>query len=332
MEQVQLTIELELIGGAVLGYLVAGLPGGRAMRLKQADFAEGSILGVAADLVAARKPFALVVVIGATRSTSARPDDKAVFDTERTVSVGRVGRRCAGSTIANAAIECLKTSNSQVIELDPDDEVLGAGLPCGGNMQVCVEPVIPRPTIWILGHGRLGECLCHIGSMKSFNVVLDDVSTSCERYPDATRVISNDNDCSALAPDFSDFVVIATQHRGDHESLRRLPASDVGYIGLIASHKRTGLVIDYLREAVFGQADIERIRAPAGLAPGARTPEEIALSIHWRDRSHSPQSRDARQARWSPPHSKRKPESSRAVHGEAATHTSSRQVKWQLHH
>ncbi|MCC7283272.1 MAG: XdhC family protein, partial [Acetobacteraceae bacterium] len=48
---------------------------------------------------------------------------------------------------------------------------------------------------------------------------------------------------------------------------------------LIASRKRTGLVLDYLREKGFQQADIDRVRAPAGIALGARTAEEIALSV-----------------------------------------------------
>jgi xanthine dehydrogenase accessory factor len=133
--------------------------------------------------------------------------------------------------------------------------------------------------LWILGHGRVAECLCHLGAMMAFEVVVDDCMASPDKYPDAARIISDDGDYSALAPAMSDFVVIATQHRGDHESLRRLLASDVGYIALIASRKRTGLVLDYLRKAGFQQSDIDRIRAPAGIELFARTAEEIALSV-----------------------------------------------------
>lgn len=113
----------------------------------------------------------------------------------------------------------------------------------------------------------------------SFDVVVDDIMATAERYPDASRVITDDRDYAALTPASSDFVVVATQHRGDHESLRRLLATRVRYIALIASRKRTGLVIDYLREAGFQQADINRIRAPAGIELHARSSEEIALSV-----------------------------------------------------
>lgn len=125
----------------------------------------------------------------------------------------------------------------------------------------------------------MAECLCHLGALMSFDVVIDDAMASPDRYPDASRVIVDDSDYSALTTTPSDFVVIATQHRGDHESLRRLLASNVGYIALIASRKRTGLVIAYLREAGFDQRVIDRIRAPAGIELGARMAEEIALSV-----------------------------------------------------
>jgi len=244
-----------------------------------ADFTGTDVLSRAAELIAARRPFVLSVVVEAQGSTSARTGAKAVFDAEGAVMVGWVGGGCAESTIAHAALECLETETPQIVDVDLDDEVLGAGMPCGGWMRVYVEPVIPRPRLWILGHGRVAECLCHLGALMSFDVVVDDIMAVPDRYPDASRVISDDSDYSALAPASSDFVVIATQHRGDHESLRRLLATDTAYIALIASHKRTGLVIDYLREAGFQPDDIARIRAPAGIELGARTAEEIALSV-----------------------------------------------------
>jgi len=250
-----------------------------AMGTGNADFSGTDILRVAADLTAARRPFALAIVIEAQGSTSARVGAKAVFDADGTVLAGWAGGGCAESTIAHAVIECLEAEMPQIVDVDLDDEVLGAGMPCGGRMRVYVEPIPPRPTLWILGHGRVAECLCHLGALTSFHVVVDNIMASPDRFPDASRVIANDSDYRALTPTSSDFVVIATQHRGDHESLRRLLASDVGYIALIASQKRTGLVIEYLRQAGFDQNAINLIRAPAGIEIGARAAEEIALSI-----------------------------------------------------
>jgi xanthine dehydrogenase accessory factor len=181
--------------------------------------------------------------------------------------------------VAHAAVECLKDATSQIVELDLNDEVLGTGMPCGGTMKVYVEPILPRPTLWILGHGRVAECLCQIGALMGLDVVVDDPLAERSRFPEASRLLADDLNYDALRPAAGDFVVVATQHKGDHESMKRILASDVGYVALIASHKRTGLVLDYLRKEGFDEVALNRIRAPAGLDLGARAPEEIALSV-----------------------------------------------------
>jgi xanthine dehydrogenase accessory factor len=240
---------------------------------------ETDVLAVAAGLAAARRRFALAVVVEANGSTSARTGAKALFDPEGAVIAGWVGGGCAESAVAHAAIACLRTGTPGIVDVDLDDEVFGAGMPCGGTMRVYVEPVVPRPTLWILGHGRVAESLCRLGALMGFEIVVDDPRASPELYPDASRVILDDPEYEALAPAPSDFAVVATQHRGDYESLRRLLAGDAGYIALIASRKRAGLVLDRLRGAGVEARDIARIRAPAGIDIRARTAEEIALSV-----------------------------------------------------
>jgi xanthine dehydrogenase accessory factor len=82
-----------------------------------------------------------------------------------------------------------------------------------------------------------------------------------------------------LTPGAADFVVIATQHKGDHESLETVLRRRVAYVGLVASKKRSRLVLDYLRKEGLGNVELAHVHAPAGLDLGACTPEEIALSV-----------------------------------------------------
>lgn len=249
------------------------------MSMRPADFTGTDILRLAAELAAAGRAFALGVVVEAQGSSAGRAGAKALFDVEGGVIAGWVGGGCAESTVAHAAVEACASGTPQLVEVDFDSEVLGAGTPCGGRMRVYVEPVLPRPAHWVLGHGRVAECLCHLGALLGFAVVVDDVMAEAERFPEASRVITDDPDYAAVTPAAGDFAVVATQHRGDHESLRRLLSSAVGHIALIASRKRAGLVLAYLRKAGFDRQALDRIQAPAGLALGARTPEEIALSV-----------------------------------------------------
>ena len=146
-------------------------------------------------------------------------------------------------------------------------------------MRVYVEPILPKPSLWIMGHGRIAECLCQIGDMVGLNVIINDPIATREYYPTAASLITDDIDYQQLKPLLGDYVVIATQHKGDHESMNRALHSDAAYIALIASQKRARLVMDYLRDEGFSEPDLQRVMAPAGLDLGARTPEEIALSI-----------------------------------------------------
>jgi xanthine dehydrogenase accessory factor len=99
-----------------------------------------------------------------------------------------------------------------------------------------------------------------------------------QRYPAAARLLRDDLSYNQLTPGPDDYVVVATQHKGDHQSMDRCLRSPVRYIALIASRRRSKLVMDYLRERGFGEDDLGKVYAPAGLDLHARTPDEIALA------------------------------------------------------
>jgi len=237
------------------------------------------IFDVVQQLRAEAKPFAVATVVETRGSVSAKTASKAVIDERGRVVAGWVGGGCAESAACHAALECMRSGQAAMLEVDMDDEVLGAGMPCGGHMRVYVEPVLPRPTLWIMGHGRIAECLCSMADMLGLVVVVDDPLADRDRYPAASRLVTDDHDYAALSPAPGDFVVIATQHRGDHLSMKRALSSSVGYIALIASRKRSRLVLDYLRREGASEQELDRVMAPSGLDLGARTPEEIALCV-----------------------------------------------------
>ena len=146
-------------------------------------------------------------------------------------------------------------------------------------MRVYVEPVLPSPSLWIMGHGRVAESLCILGDLMGLKVIVNDPGVEWDKYPNASQLITDDMDYEQLNPQPGDYVVIATQHKGDHESMKRALASEAEYIALIASRKRSKLVLDYLQDEGFSEQDISRVMAPSGLDLGARTPEEIALCV-----------------------------------------------------
>ncbi len=237
------------------------------------------LLEVVSSLNRERAAYALATVVETQGSASAKPSSKALIDAQGRLLTGWVGGGCAESAVCKAALDCLETGEATIVDIDLSDEVLGAGMPCGGRMRVFVDPVLPRPQLWLMGHGRIAEALCTLADLLGFDVIVDDGGATWQRYVAAKRLITDDLDYSQLAPLPNDFVVIASQHKGDHESIERALASEARYIALIASRKRSGLVLRYLRERGVDRDNLARVVAPAGLDLGGRTPEEIALSV-----------------------------------------------------
>ena len=183
------------------------------------------IFDVIQQLRAGEQPFAIATVVETEGSVSARTSSKAVIDHNGDVVAGWVGGGCAESATCTQALTCIESGESAVIDIDLNDEMLGAGMPCGGSMRVYVEPILQQPALWIMGHGRVAECLCLMGDLLGLRVVVNDPAVTRDKYPQATKLINDDPDYAQLQPAASDYVVIATQHKGDHESMKRALAS-----------------------------------------------------------------------------------------------------------
>ena len=74
-------------------------------------------------------------------------------------------------------------------------------------------------------------------------------------------------------------LVVAGHGREELPALRRGLEAELPYVGLVASRRRGQGVIGELRSDGAAAELLDRIDTPAGLDIGARTPEEIALSI-----------------------------------------------------
>ena len=224
-------------------------------------------------------PFAVATVIRITGSVSAKPGAKSILDSEGNTLYGWVGGGCAEEAVRDAAMDSLKDGQTRIVPLDLDDEVLGVGMPCGGTMDVYVEPYQPRPELHLIGHGRIAEVLAELAHLMHFMVTVNDPAAVRERFPKADRLINSDPDFKQLEVGPNTFVVVVTQHKGDQHSIKKALEGNGPYIGLVASTKRSKLVFQYLLDEGVAKSELKRVHSPAGLDFGGTTPEEIALSI-----------------------------------------------------
>jgi len=233
----------------------------------------------AAELAAQHRPFAIATVVRVEGSSSAQRGSKALIDSQGKIVMGWVGGGCAESAVRSEALRCIRSEKPELITLDMQDEILGVGMPCGGMMDVYIEPVLPQPELVIAGHGRIAETLARLGHLMNFAVTVHDPSAAKESFPDAQRIIVKDFGVTEVAFGPNTYVVIATLHKNDHLWLQRALEGEAAYVALIASAHRSRLVLDYLLAEGISAERVERVWAPAGLDLGAAGPEEIALSI-----------------------------------------------------
>ncbi|NEQ23691.1 MAG: xanthine dehydrogenase, partial [Microcoleus sp. SIO2G3] len=148
-----------------------------------------------------------------------------------------------------------------------------------------VEPLLPLPTLLIIGAGHIAVPLAKIAKQADFRVVVQDDRpefASKERFPEAALLLALPI-ASALdtLPQVHQLYVAlvtrGTQH--DLEALRILLQQPTHYIGMIGSQKRVRTVYKKLEQEGVLPNILQSIHAPIGLDIGALTPEEIAISI-----------------------------------------------------
>ncbi len=74
-------------------------------------------------------------------------------------------------------------------------------------------------------------------------------------------------------------MVMTRGHQHDLAVQRQLLKTDLGYIGVMGRRQKKEYVFGRLREEGFSDADLARVITPVGLAIGAETPAEVAVSI-----------------------------------------------------
>jgi xanthine dehydrogenase accessory factor len=162
-----------------------------------------------------------------------------------------------------------------------------AALIASGGVRYLLQPVVLPDRVIIAGAGHVAQelaTLCHFLGLRT--VVIDDRREFAgrERFPAAGEiVISPDSfqDCFlGMEIDGDCRIVIVTRgHEHDRNVLAQALRTGAGYIGMIGSRRKRDAIYRSLRGEGFSPEDLARVHCPIGIAIGARTPAEIAVSI-----------------------------------------------------
>ena len=153
-----------------------------------------------------------------------------------------------------------------------------------GGRELFVQPFDLPLRLIVVGAVHISQSLAAMAPLAGYEVVVVDPRrdfASAERFP-GVAVSSEwpDPALRALAPDRRTAVVTLTHDpKLDDPALEVALASDAFYVGSLGSRKTHAARLARLRRLGIPEAALARIHAPVGLAIGARSPAEIAVSI-----------------------------------------------------
>jgi xanthine dehydrogenase accessory factor len=230
------------------------------------------------------RPAALATVVRAQGSVPRHATSKMLVFADGQF-VGTVG----GGELESRTVEtCEKVIRSGQARLEsyslagPTEDAVGV---CGGQMDVFIEPILPPPTLLVLGCGHVGVALAHLAKWLGFRVaVSDDREELCkpEHIPNADLYLPGEIAAvlSHTSIDSQTYVVSVTRgYPFDVAALPILLESEAAYIGVIGSRRRWMTTANELNAMGISKETLERVHSPVGLYLGAETPEEIAVSI-----------------------------------------------------
>jgi xanthine dehydrogenase accessory factor len=238
--------------------------------------------------------FAIATVVNRRAPVSAHLGDRALILADGRME-GFVGGACSHEIVRTQALEVLASGKGRIVSIRPDAggiessaEHVVVPMTCAseGAVDVYIEPFVRARLLVVVGATPIAGALARVARSLDYRVVrvVDaperaDIESDAVTFGYAVATLDAlDNVLKHEGAGIDDrAVVVASQGHYDEETLAAALKSDVSYVGLVASRARGSTVKTLLEDE--GLPGVTRVRYPAGLDLGARTPAEVALSI-----------------------------------------------------
>jgi xanthine dehydrogenase accessory factor len=251
------------------------------------------VLDLVAQMKAAEETFVLATVVRTVSVTAAKAGAKAIIRPDGTIVAGWIGGGCARGAVLKAARDALADGEPRMVSVQPENLLAELGVrpgenrdgvrfasnmcPSKGTMDIFVEPVLPHPSLVILGASPVALSLAAQARPLGYHVTLAAPAVELGNAPAVDMLIDSFNlgDMNAARR----FVVVSTQGKGDEAALRAAVATEAAYHAFVGSRRKMASLREKLLAEGIDAGLLDRVKAPAGLDLGAITPEEIAMSI-----------------------------------------------------
>jgi xanthine dehydrogenase accessory factor len=243
-----------------------------------------SIIRCLAELEERNEAGALCTVVATHGSTPRHATSKMLVYPDGHI-IGSVGGGEVENRVITEALQSIQDGKARLLQYNMSDPARGDPGVCGGQVEVFVEPIQPKPVLVVIGTGHVGKAVTHLAHWLGFRVVANDdrpAFSTPEVVPDADDYLSWPMAELPQHLKITPWTYLVLTTRGVDVDVAGLPAlldTPAGYIGVIGSQRRWATACKRLLEIGVSQDKLARVHSPIGLEIHAETPEEIAVSI-----------------------------------------------------
>lgn len=229
--------------------------------------------------------YAIAIIVRRKIPSSGKPGDKAIITADGHIH-GWIGGGCTRGIVLKEALLSIKERKPRFVSISPtkmegtDENTKIYAMTCqsGGEVEVYIEPVLPKPQLVIFGTSHIAKSLAKVA--KAIDYQVDVVMSSADKnvFPEVDNVIGiKDLDDGQIKS--SAYIVVCTQGEGDAEALQKALGIGSSYLSFVASRKKAQAIYTEVRDMGATFEQLKTIKTPAGLDIGAKMPDEVAISI-----------------------------------------------------
>lgn len=185
----------------------------------------------------------LCTIVRSQGSTPRHSGSKMLVKSDGTI-IGSVGGGELENRTITAALEIISNGKPGWLEYSLNDPAQGDPGLCGGQVEIYMEPIIPKSTLVIVGAGHVGQAVAHLAQWLDFQIVVSDdrpefcnpetVPNADEYFPVPLEELSENMKITPWT-----YVVMTTRSVDvDVPGLPGLLNSPAAYIGVIGSRRR----------------------------------------------------------------------------------------------
>src|SRR5246127_5633647 len=187
------------------------------------------VMDLVAQLKAAEETFVLATVVRTVSVTGAKAGAKAISRPGGSIVAGWIGGGCARGAVLKAARDALADGKPRMVSVQPENLLAELGVkpgdnkdgvrfasnmcPSKGTMDIFVEPVLPHPSLVVLGASPVALSLAAQARPLGYHVTLAAPAVDLGGSPDVDRLI--DGFGLGELHQAKRFVVVSTQGKGD---------------------------------------------------------------------------------------------------------------------